>query len=205
MEDVLLARESNYLYRQGLLFFTFFLLTPIVLFSSALSLVALTKDGEKNENVNQGVHIFAAIPESAPLITSEIIAKDARVSLIDAYLTKNNSPLQPYAKFIVETSDKNKLDYRLLVAIAQKESGLCRVIPPGGHNCWGWGIHSKGTLGFESWEEGILTVSNGLKEKYIDMGYTDPDKIMKKYAHPDSTTWADGVKMYMEQISNQRD
>ena len=105
-----------------------------------------------------------------------------------------------YADFIVQTADKYGLDFRLLTAIAQKESGLCRVIPEGSNNCWGWGIHSEGTLGFDSYEEAIETVSKGLKENYIDLGYVSVEEIMAKYAHPSSTTWAEGVSFYMNQM-----
>jgi hypothetical protein len=97
-------------------------------------------------------------------------------------------------------ADKYTVDWRLITAIAMKESGLCRVIPQGSHNCWGWGIHSKGTLGFDTYEEGIEIVTRGLKEKYIDLGLVTPEKIMTKYAHPDSTTWAEGVTAYMNQL-----
>jgi hypothetical protein len=55
-------------------------------------------------------------------------------------------------------------------------------------------------LGFDSFEEGIEIVSKGLKEYYIDLGYVTVEEIMKKYAHPDSTTWAEGVSYYMLQM-----
>ncbi|MCX7928238.1 MAG: hypothetical protein N2558_00945, partial [Patescibacteria group bacterium] len=55
-------------------------------------------------------------------------------------------------------------------------------------------------LKFSNYDIAIETVAKGLKEKYIDRGYTTPELIMKKYAHPNSTTWADGVNMYMQKI-----
>jgi hypothetical protein len=128
------------------------------------------------------------------------VESDARPDILKNYLKKYNSPLEPFAQFIVQTSDKHQLDYRLITAIAMKESGLCKVIPEGSYNCWGWGIHSAGTLGFNSYEEGIETVSVGLKENYIDKGYVTVEEIMQKYAHPDSTTWAEGVLLYMDQM-----
>jgi hypothetical protein len=73
-------------------------------------------------------------------------------------------------------------------------------MPEGCNNAWGWGIHSEGTLCFDTWEEGIETVSKGLREFYFDLGYETVEEIMGKYAHPDSTTWAEGVLLYMAQM-----
>jgi hypothetical protein len=200
--------QNNSFVKRLILILVFFSITPLALFASVISLVVVS-DTHKNvlsENTNifespqPGVRVYASLPSDMPSIVSEIISADARPEIIREYLKENNSPLEPYAATLVETADKYKLDYRLLTAIAQKESGLCRVIPEGSHNCWGWGIHSKGTLMFDSYEQGIETVSKGLKENYIDLGYITIDDIMKKYAHPDSTTWAEGVSMYMKQM-----
>ena len=117
-------------------------------------------------------------------------------------MAKYNSPLEPHSEFIIKTADKYNLDYRLLVAIAMKESGLCKVIPEGTHNCWGWGIHSKGTLGFDSYQEGIEIVSRGLKENYLDIGLMSVEEIMSKYIpHSPGGAWAYGVSVYMKEIN----
>jgi hypothetical protein len=100
--------------------------------------------------------------------------------------------------YMVQKSDEYGLDYRLIPAIAQQESNLCKIIPPETYNCWGWGIHSRGTLGFNSYEEAIETVMQGLKKEYIDKGYTTPDTIWTKYTpgSPDGA-WAKGVNQFM--------
>lgn len=186
----------------------FFTITPLALFASVLSLVALTntraQEISRNSNIlntpKPGVQVYASLPSDFPSVSGEIVEADARPELIRNYLETNNSALAPYSQILVETADEYGLDYRLLTAIAQKESGLCKVIPEGSHNCWGWGIHSAGTLKFSSYEEGIETVSRGLREFYLDQGYVTVEEIMKKYAHPSSTTWAEGVSLYMKQI-----
>lgn len=194
---------------QKLIFvFVFFLITPVALFASVLSLVAISSDTKNFQTVSQniitspvaGVQVYASLPNDFPSVYGEVVEADARPEIIKTYLKENQSPLTPYAAFIVQTADKYKIDWRLITAIAMKESGLCRIIPPSSHNCWGWGIHSKGTLGFDSYEEGIETVTKGLKDNYIDIGLTTPEKIMTKYAHPDSTTWAEGVSTYMSEL-----
>ena len=113
----------------------------------------------------------------------------------------NNSPLTPFADYIVKTADKYGIDWRLTTAIAMKESGLCKVIPEGSYNCWGWGIHSAGTLKFSSFEEGIETVTKGLKENYIDIGLDSVEKIMTKWIpHSPNGAWAEDVKIYLNKL-----
>lgn len=186
----------------------FFTVTPIALFASSLSLLALSKNADPTEpnkfvesGTPYGVQIFASLPNNFPTISGEVIGEDARPLLVKEYLSNHDSPLEPHYEFLVKTADKYQLDWRLLPAIAQKESGLCRVIPENSHNCWGWGIHSQGTLKFDSYEEGIEAVAKGLKDNYIDQGYVTVEQIMTKYAHPSSTTWAEGVLQYMEQMN----
>ncbi len=101
----------------------------------------------------------------------------------------------------MKESDKNGIDWRLLVAIAQQESNLCKTIPENSFNCWGWGIHSKGTLKFSSYEEAIKTIARGLKRNYIDRGYTTAEEIMQKYTPLSNGSWAQGVSQFMEEIA----
>ena len=106
----------------------------------------------------------------------------------------------PYANNVVTAADKYKIDFRLITAIAQQESNLCKIIPPDSHNCWGWGINSNGSLGFNSYEEAIDTVSKGLKEEYIDKGYTTPEQIMSKYTPLSNGSWAFGVNKFLTEM-----
>lgn len=194
--------------RKLVLIVVFLTITPLTLIVSVVSLISLsnstqTIDSSPNKSQSSsipGAQIYASLPETFPSVSGKIIFSDARIDIIKNFLSKYNSPLSEHSEFIVKTSDKYSLDYRLITAIAMKESGLCKIIPEESYNCWGWGIHSKGTLMFDSYDEGIETVSKGLKENYIDKGFTTVEEIMTKYAHPDSTTWADGVLQYMDQM-----
>ncbi|MBU0570020.1 glucosaminidase domain-containing protein, partial [Patescibacteria group bacterium] len=210
MEKIDEQEDPSSFIKKFILILVFFAITPIALISSVVSLVAITNSsagavlGESVsiiESPQPGVQVFASLPSDFPGISGEIVEKDARGELIRQFLDKYNSPIEPYAKFIVNKSDEYGLDFRLLTAIAMKESGLGKAMPnPDCNNAWGYGIHSAGTLCFDTWEEGIDYVSRGLKENYADKGYVTVEEIMTKYAHPDSTTWADGVNMYMEKI-----
>jgi hypothetical protein len=193
---------KNILYLLAFLSFT-----PLTIFLSMIAIDSLCQEREENFKTplaqtksKSSPHLYAALPQVLGTSDFEIQSNDARVIIIEKYLKKYNSPLIPYAQFIVETSDKYSLDWRLLVAIAQQESNLGKKIPPGTYNAWGWGIHSRGTLGFSSWEEGIETVSKGLKEKYIDKGYITPEEIMSKYTPLSNGSWAFGVNQFINEL-----
>lgn len=186
----------------------FALVTPIAIAVSLFSLFQLKRTSQVQgaqtnylESPTSGVGIYASLPSSPSSVDGVIEEEDARCEIIRQYLAINKSPLEPHACYIVNIADEYGVDWRIFTAVAQKESGLCKAIPPGSHNCTGWGIHSEGTLGFDTYEEGILAWTKGIKENYIDKGYVTVDEIMQKYAHPESTTWADGVNMYMSKLN----
>lgn len=206
------SEDSSSFLKKAVFVLVFFLITPIALGTSLISLATISKRSTRQEEASEaysrlqpqllGAQVYASLPNSFPSVSGEVTTADARVGMLKKYLDKNSSLLYSHADYIVEVSEKYNLDYRLTTAIAQKESGLCRAIPEGSNNCWGWGIHSQGTLGFDSLEEGVETVSKGLKEFYMDEGYETVEDIMTKYAHPSSTTWAEGVLHYMSEIQN---
>lgn len=185
----------------------FFLLAPIVLAASMITLLLFNSEKLEEpkevavEQINpKGASIFASLPASSPEISTSIKAGDARPYIIKNYLEKYNSPLIGYEEFIVEMADKYSLDFRLITAIAQQESNLCKRIPEGSYNCWGWGIHSRGSLGFTSYEDGIRTVSRGLRDEYLEKGYTTVEDIMLKYTPLSPGTWASGVTAFMQEM-----
>lgn len=200
------------LWRSLAFVFLFFTLTPIALGTSFYSLAVLAnKPSEGSNEANllsispielplSGVKIFASLPAQRPAISGLATVGDARVEIIKKYLERYDSPLLPYAKVLVENADEHNLDFRLVTAIAQQESNLCKRIPPGSYNCWGWGIHSRGSLGFESFEVGIATVSRGLREEYLNKGFETLEEIMSKYTPLSPGSWAIGVNQFMAQM-----
>lgn len=195
------SRPSFEFWKNLFLIAVFFLVTPVTLGISLFSLFSLQKTEKVNlaHRQEQGsVRIYASLPSSFPKVDGSYAVADARPELIKNYLVRYNSPLLGLENYMVQKADEYGLDYRLIPAIAQQESNLCKIIPPETYNCWGWGIHSRGTLGFDSYEEAIDTVMRGLKTEYIDKGYTTPDTIWKKYTpgSPDGA-WAKGVNQFM--------
>lgn len=207
MDTNLFSREENLsFWKNILLVVVFFTITPITLGISLFSLISLktsdiAKEDLGNSNLidtpQSGVRVYASLPTKFPTIDGEVGSKDARPEIVRQYLEYYNSPLAPHSEFIVQTSDKYSLDFRLIPAIAQQESNVCKIIPPGSYNCWGWGIHSRGSLGFGSFEEGIETVSKGLREEYLNKGYTTVEDIMSKYTPQSNGSWARGVNQFM--------
>jgi hypothetical protein len=205
------SKEENISFWKNMfLVAVFFTVTPITLAISLFSLfsfkgsaIAKSSVVQKNLAVSQysGVQVYASLPPQLPSVSDQIGVMDARPEIIKQYLEYYDSPLTPYSDFIVQTADKYKLDYRLIPAIAQQESNLCKVIPPDSYNCWGWGINSQSNLGFDSFQDGIETVSKGLRTEYLDKGYGSIEEIMSKY-NPISPggAWARGVSEFMDQM-----
>lgn len=132
------------------------------------------------------------MPQKAP--------QDIRAAKLDSFLLAYKSPLAGSADHLVAEADKNELDWRLVTAIAGLESTFCKHIPQGSYNCWGWGIPTGASSGiaFSSWEAGITTVSEGLKDRYIDRGAVTIEQIGRIYAA--SPTWASRVRFFITKI-----
>ncbi len=190
----------------GKLFLTviFLFFSPLALFSSFWLLNQGKDSGEQSPEEKAffipSLKLYTALPPTGGNLSFEIRGVDSRPVLLRQYLAYYHSPLEPYADYIFAVSEKYGLDYRLLVAIAQQESNLGKKIPPGSYNAWGWGIHSRGTLGFSTWEEAIETVARGLREDYLNQGLTTPEEIMSKYTPLSNGSWAAGVNQFMAEI-----
>ena len=146
--------------------------------------------------------VYAALPTTSNQIIAMANPADARPVMIDKYLRSYHSPLTGYGQFITQVSDQHGLDPYLFVAIAQQESNLCKKIPADSFNCWGWGIHSQGTLRFDNFDQAITTVITGLTDNYIGRGLIEPEDIMRKYTPLSNGSWADGVNQFLEELAS---
>lgn len=126
---------------------------------------------------------------------------DERVNKLKAYLEANNSPIASDARVFVEAADQYDLDWRLVAAISGLESGFGNHIPANSYNAWGWGVYGGKVTYFTSWEDGIRTISQGLRERYMnERGAQNVYQIGSTYAA--SPTWAQRVIMFMDRIEN---
>lgn len=144
--------------------------------------------------------MYSALPKSVNRVTSAVKTGDARPIIIKQYLERHHSPMAPYSDLLFEAGEKYELDYRLMIAIAQCESNLCKKSPPSSFNCWGF---ENGATKFLSWEQAIEQVAKTLKERYIDQGLVTPEEIMAKYAPPSVAKggpWAKCVNQFLKEL-----
>ena len=211
MERPGFSREEDVgFWKNIILVAVFFIVTPLTLgislfslFSLKTSIISAKQDVSASNLLSSpesGVRVFASLPAVFPSVSQQITSADARPEILKQYMDNYGSPLAAYAGLIVQTADKYSLDYRLITAIAQQESNICKIIPPESYNCWGWGITGSGSLGFSSYEDGIETVSKGIKTEYIDKGYTTINEIMSKYTPQSNGSWAEGVNTFMSDM-----
>lgn len=136
-------------------------------------------------------------------VTSILESEDGRAKIVANFLERYNSPLKPYDHFgavFVDIADRYGIDFRLLPAIAMQESNLCKSIPEGSYNCLGFGVHSRGTLAFESYEANFERAAKELKANYINQGRITPEMIMKKYTPSSNGSWANSVNQWMAEM-----
>lgn len=144
--------------------------------------------------------LYGALPNPLFMVKSYLTSADARSEILRQYLDKYNSPLEPYADLLVQVADENEFDFRWLVAIAQQESNLCKYIPEGSHNCWGWGIYGDKVTTFDSYEHAITAIAPQFKEIFLRHPEISPEEVMKKYTPPSDGSWAFGVNQFMQEL-----
>ena len=193
-------------FRKFLWISLFSVIAPLTLVVSAFLLVKPFLIAEFAGQVLGDSASVSLLPQSqipVPSFTSTLYSSDARAIILQKYLRRFRSPLEPHSQQIVEISDKYSLDYRLLVAIAQQESNLCKKIPDNSHNCWGFGIYGDKVTRFDGFPEALDTVARVLKRDYIDKGLDTPEKIMAKYTPPSVVIggpWAAGVNQFLYEL-----
>lgn len=186
---------------------SFFIITPLLLISAGFWSYQHRSINSSYTLKNPGAGLVLSYETNTPESDTDLYSfstlvktEDARPLLIKSYLEKYQSPLISYADFIFQTSLKYSLDYGLIVAIAQCESNICKKIPEGSYNCWGFG---NGESRFSSYESAIEYVAKTLKEDYYDQGLVTPDQIMPKYVPPSvekGGPWAKCVNQYLEEL-----
>lgn len=151
--------------------------------------------------INQNYRMYSALPPGSQPLKTDILGLNVRVESIENFLKTYGSPLVPFSEFIVSTSDKYGLDYRLLPAVAMQESNLCKKAPVNSFNCWGYGIYGGKVLSFSGFEEAIETVARGLAKNYKNQGLLTPKEIMTKYTPNNTNNWAYAVEYFMQKLT----
>ncbi|HAQ02925.1 TPA: hypothetical protein DEP30_02205 [Candidatus Nomurabacteria bacterium] len=114
------------------------------------------------------------ITDTTPSIANKVEVTDSAITTqekadfkkkadaIDTFLTSRGSVLAGYGAKFVEEADKNNIDWRLLIAIAGRETTFGRNMcknPKAQNNPFGWGSCK---IGFKSIDESIEKVSASL-------------------------------------------
>lgn len=172
-------------------------IAPITLAFTAVSLYSLTPLKSKTQsNIQDGTSISNHVSGK---VLGEAVS-DFRPIRVARFL--KGTPLEKFSDEIVAVSDKYGIDYRLIPAIAMKESGAGRVTPKESFNAWGF---ENGKTRFESWEQAIESVAKTLKTRYVAKGLDTPDKMMPVYAPPameNGGGWAIAINSYLAQMES---
>jgi hypothetical protein len=145
----------------------------------------------------------SSLPSAKVILAQASIEQvtDNRAKILRKFLEERNSPLAGNAEDFVFYADKYSLDWKFVAAISGLESSFGQQIPNGSYNGWGWGIYGTNTRSFNSWSDGIETVSKGLREQYInEWGASNVYEIGSIYAA--SPTWAVRVENFMNVIQD---
>ena len=121
--------------------------------------------------------------ENSVIITQEEVIRKDKADAIDTYFREHDAPLEGHGmKFVLE-AEKNDIDYRLLPAIAMRESTggkqACKKVT---NSVFGWGSCK---INFKSIDESIEIVALNLggNNPNTDQHYEDKTivQILKKY------------------------
>ncbi len=125
-----------------------FIIVPLV--ATTLSMNAFTV------SINQAITPLVAQTEQEHLQQQE---REQKAAKIDGYYAKYNLPLEGHGMQMVLAAEAHDLDWRLLPAIAMRESTGCKNTIPGNYNCFGWG---SGKIKFKSYDEAIEAIASHL-------------------------------------------
>ncbi len=144
--------------------------------------------------------------ESSVITTQEDESRTVKAEAIDNYFASKGAPLSGYGIKFVEEAEKNEIDWRLLPAIAMRESTggkfACKNAKAP-NNSFGWYSCKKG---FDSVEESIEYISKTLSGNNENATAYNKDmtteQILKKY-NPDSIVpgYSKQVIKIMDKIS----
>ena len=135
------------------------------------------------------------------------VVVDTRADRIDEYFASRGLPLAGHGKTFVKAADENDLDWRLVAAIAMRETTggkfMCKS-PKAPNNPFGWGSCK---FGFESLDQSIEKVTQHLAGNHPNTdhyyGGKDVKGILQTYNPPTVVEkYADQVMKIMEDIEN---
>ncbi len=196
--------------RKLLLISVWFPLTLVLLLLNLALLRSLYIEGRSVQASNltsvASANITSMSAGTAKILGASVVAGDSRALLLAAFLDEHSSPMAPFAELIVQESDRNGIDFRLVVAIAMCESNLGKKMPKKDEfNAWGIAVYTGQNQGkaFDSWPHAISWVSKYIKTKYYDRGITSLTDIGAIWAPPsveNGNSWSNCVGKFQSNI-----
>jgi hypothetical protein len=180
-------------------------ITGIICFGVLLNNISITTPVNYVE-ANQIEEVLSATSNPVDLVEEKMTVQEIEANHVPAYvpdaqkvenirryLARRNAPLADYATEFVMAADHYGIDYRIIAAISVIESsGGRKNFRP--YNGWGWG-----KMTFESWEQGIWTVSKGIAG-YYSRGLITPKLIAPFYCPPNAVSWGNKVSFVMYEM-----
>jgi hypothetical protein len=174
-----------------------FIIVPML--ATTLSMNAFTAAIEKAVTPTQA----SAQTPSAEEVELQATLED-RAAKIDAYYAKNDMPLEGYGMKMVLEAQKHDLDWRIIPAIAVREStGGKHACKKATFNPFGWGSCK---ISFASYDKAIETLATNLAGKNPNTARAYGNKstrgILESYNPPSVVpTYASEVMSIMSRIS----
>jgi hypothetical protein len=134
------------------LFVQSFVIVPLV--ATTLSMNAFT--ASINDAVIKATSAETTLSPEAQKLQAD---REEKAAKIDAYYAQYDLPLAGHGMHMVLVAEEHDLDWRLLPAIAMRESTGCKFIIKSNNNCFGWG---SGKIKFKDFDEAIDTVGSHL-------------------------------------------
>jgi hypothetical protein len=125
-----------------------------------------------------------------------------RVAVLEKFFDKYKSPLKDHADTFVKVADKYGIDYALLPSISCQESTCAKFLIENSHNPFGWGIYGNQYIAFESYDQAIEKVGEGLYKGYFSRGLDTLYEIAPVYTPPSNGSWYRGVTYFSNQIGD---
>ncbi len=176
-----------------------FIVVPMI--ASSLSLNAFTASVDQFVSLQS---VDTQVSAQERLLQKE---REEKAAKIDAYMAKRNMPLAGKGMKMVLEAEKNDLDWRMIPAIAVRESTggrfACKKFP---ENAWGWHSCKAGLGG--STESAIELIAQHLGGNHPKTAryYNNKDtnkEILQTYNPPSVVpTYADEVIAVMESIED---
>lgn len=123
-----------------------------------------------------------------------------REEVLENFFDKYDSPLKEHSETFVEVADLYGIDFRILPAISCIESSCGKFMPSNSFNAFGWGVYGNSAIRFESYDDAIFTVGEGLNKNYFEKGLDTLEEIAPVYTPPQHVHWLGSVKYFVNEM-----